>query len=212
MAPTLEQCTTCIGDLLVDFKRLGEGSKIASCLCQDNRQVHQGQSPQLDANQLRQFEELIQQFFDSQDQVNELPDTEYQTNDLHYEQLSETPRESSGSQGRVDRRQNGGLPKITARQGDDELFDLADPLISTSFFNETAQGLQEGAGNFKAALQNAGVALNQALAVAGNIGQDTIAGLGQTVGQAPKGIVQTVNDLERQGGPVTSLFDMVFGS
>ena len=78
MAPTSEQRAACIGGLLVDFKSLGEGSKIASCLCQNKGQVYQGQSPQLD-----------------------------QTNDLDYEGLREMSQESSGPQSQVNRRQDG---------------------------------------------------------------------------------------------------------
>ena len=160
MASTSEQCTTCIGDLLVDFKHLGEGSKIATCLCQNKGQVHQGQSPQLDANQLRQFKELVQQFFDLQDQVNELPDTEYQTNDLHYEQLREMSRESYGSQGQANRRQNGGLPKITAR----DLAEILAPFLRSlgPLAGGIGQGVTAGATNVNAAVQDAGEAVNQA--------------------------------------------------
>ena len=87
MASTSEQCTACIGDLVVDFKGLGEGSRIATCLCKNKGQValHQEQSPQLGADQLKQLEEVLQQYCDPQDQVNG----------------------PSGSLGKVNRRQGG---------------------------------------------------------------------------------------------------------
>ena len=87
MASTSEQCTACIGDLVVDFKGLGGGSRIAACLCKNKGQValHKEQSPQLGADQLKQLEEVLQQFCDPQDQVNG----------------------PSGSLGKVNRRQGG---------------------------------------------------------------------------------------------------------
>ena len=106
---TPEQHAACIDDLIVNLKHLGKGSKLAICLCKNEGQVYQGQSSQLDANQLKQFEEVLQQFFDSQYQVNEPSDTEYQKNKLAFERRREMSRESPGSQGQVNRRYTFGI-------------------------------------------------------------------------------------------------------
>ena len=190
MASPSEECTACIGDLLVDFKHLREGSKIAKCLCQSKGQVHQGQSPQLDANQLRQFKGLVQQFFDSQDQVNELPDTEYQTNDLHYEQLREMSQEPTSSQGRVYQRQNGGLPKITARQ----LAELLGPLLAAlePIAGGIDQGVTAGATNVNAALRVTGEAVNQAAQGVGKVAQGATGGAGGTIAEVPGALAEAV--------------------
>ncbi|KAF7978060.1 hypothetical protein HWV62_1695 [Athelia sp. TMB] len=71
-------------------------------------------------------------------------------------------------------------------------------------------GLQQGAGNVKAAMQNAGAALNQAAGDVGDIGADTLAGAGQTVGQVPTSVLQTIKALE-YGGLTGSILGTAFG-
>lgn len=72
-------------------------------------------------------------------------------------------------------------------------------------------GMQQGAGNVKAAVQNTGVALDQVANGLADVGGNTVAGLGETLGQTPAGTLQLVRNLENGGGPVASLLSALFG-
>lgn len=71
-------------------------------------------------------------------------------------------------------------------------------------------GLQEGAGNVKAAVQNAGAALGAADGAA-DIAANTLAGAGQTVGQAPAGVAKTIHAIDHSPGIIGSVDRAVFG-
>ncbi|KAF7976530.1 hypothetical protein HWV62_6359 [Athelia sp. TMB] len=81
-----------------------------------------------------------------------------------------------------------------------------------TYFTEGANaGLQQGAGNIKAAVQNAGAGLNQAANGVDYFADDTAAGAGQTVGQLPGAAVKTVHTIENTPGIVGSVAGTVFG-
>lgn len=73
-------------------------------------------------------------------------------------------------------------------------------------------GLQQGAGNVKAAVQNTGVALDQTANGVADIAGNTVAGAGQTVGEAPAGVLRTVHAIDTSPGVVGSVAKTVFGS
>lgn len=81
--------------------------------------------------------------------------------------------------------------------------------------NPTAQGLdaglQQGAGNVKAAVQNAGVAVNQIANGLADVGDNAVLGLGSTAGRAPAAILELANALQHGGGPIGSLLAAVLG-
>lgn len=72
-------------------------------------------------------------------------------------------------------------------------------------------GLQQGAGNVKAAVQNAGATLDQAANGVADIAANTVAGAGQTVGQTPAGVVKTVHAIDHSPGIIGSLDSTIFG-
>ncbi|KAG0174212.1 hypothetical protein DFQ30_005469 [Apophysomyces sp. BC1015] len=81
--------------------------------------------------------------------------------------------------------------------------------------NPLAQGLdtgpQQGAGNVKAAVENAGAAVDQAANAVADVGANAAAGLDQTVGEAPKAVEGVVEALEHSG-PIGSIINTIFGS
>lgn len=72
-------------------------------------------------------------------------------------------------------------------------------------------GLQQGAGNVKAAVQNTGVALNQAADGVADIVAHTAVGAGKTIGQVPAAVHQTVQTIDRSPGVIGSADRTLFG-
>ncbi|KAF8548055.1 hypothetical protein OG21DRAFT_1526743 [Imleria badia] len=109
-----------------------------------------------------------------------------------------TTRDKAGSQGHA----GTDVPAI-GNFGNRErrrcLADVLAPLLETlsPTLDGLDAGLQQGAGNVKAAEQNIGAALNQAVNGVADIGAITSAGLGQTVGQAPAAVVGTVHAIDQ---------------
>ncbi|KAF7976529.1 hypothetical protein HWV62_6357 [Athelia sp. TMB] len=71
-------------------------------------------------------------------------------------------------------------------------------------------GLQQGAGNIKAAVQNAGAALDQAANGVADVA-NTAAGAGQTVGQVPGAALKTVHSIDHAPGIIGSVDSTIFG-
>ncbi|KAG0162148.1 hypothetical protein DFQ28_002181 [Apophysomyces sp. BC1034] len=90
---------------------------------------------------------------------------------------------------------------------------IAKPVLAA--LQPTAQGvdagLEQGAGNLNAGVQNAGAALNQAANGVADIAANTVAGAGQTVGQAPGAVEQTVHAIDTNNGVIGSVDRAVFG-
>ncbi|KAF7975657.1 hypothetical protein HWV62_9121 [Athelia sp. TMB] len=118
---------------------------------------------------------------------------------------------SSGALGAVASLAGGDAPVRRTRRR--SLADDVRPVLGA--INPLAQGvdagLQQGAGNVKAAVQNAGAAINQAAGDAGDISADTLAGLGQTLGESPAKVLDQIHSLEQGGGPIAGIIKAVFG-
>lgn len=72
-------------------------------------------------------------------------------------------------------------------------------------------GLEQGAGDVKAAVQDAGAALDHVAGAAADATANTLPGAGVTIADAPAAALKLVEGLERGGSPISSLLNAVFG-